>query len=70
MIKALLSIIAALLGAAAIVWFAAFLGMSSEAKTQKIDGKILKDVDGNFYKIEQHLGNTFTIEVITSEEIF
>jgi hypothetical protein len=40
------------------------------AEQRELSDKILKDADGNYYKVEHKLGNTFTIEVISAEDLF
>jgi hypothetical protein len=41
-----------------------------KAEQRELSDKILKDADGNYYKIEHKLGKTFTIEVISAEDLF
>ena len=60
-----------------LIWSAVLISISifiwtlyPKGEQRELSGKILKDSDGNYYKIEHKLGKTFTIEVISAEDLF
>jgi hypothetical protein len=48
-----------------------FIGaMYPKAEHRELSGKILKDSQGNYYKVDHKIGKTFTLEVISAEDLF
>lgn len=44
--------------------------MYPKAEQRELSGKILKDSEGNYYKVDHQIGKTFTLEVISAEDLF
>ena len=44
--------------------------MIPNKEQRELSGKILKDAEGNYYKVEHKIGDTFTLEVINTEDLF
>ncbi len=59
--------LAALLGVVSIAMFST--GCSSQ-RAKGIDGTVMKDKEGNLYRVELHIGEVFRVEKIEVEGLF
>jgi hypothetical protein len=46
-----------------------FLGCSSQ-RAENINGIVMKDKEGNLYRVELHIGELFRVEKIEVEDLF
>ena len=49
--------------AISIIWLITFICIGGK-EARSLDGMLVMDSSGNYYKIERHIGDTFTVETM------
>ena len=55
--------------AISIIWLITFICIGGK-EARSLDGMLVMDSSGNYYKIERHFGDTFTIDTIGKLDTF
>ena len=59
--------LAALVGVVSIAMFSSGCGSQ---RTQDLDGTVMKDKEGNLYRLEHRIGDTFFVKTIEVDDLF